>query len=402
MSSVFNTDKLQKIENGNIAISHVRYSTTGETNRRNVQPIYTQYRNGYISIAHNGNLTNYDELREYYENRGAIFHSTADSEVIAYAITEERLKESTIEKAVYQACLRFKGAYSLLVMSPQKLIAVRDPKGYRPLVIGKTDCGEIIFASESCALDAVGAVLVRDIAPGEIVTAHNNKMTSLQLPEEETSMCVFEFVYFSRPDSVLEGCSVHEAHLNAGKFLWSEETYKEHFDKENTVVIGVPDSGIDAAIGYSKASGLPYEIGFIKNKYIGRTFIEPKQKNRVKNVKLKLNIIKQTVRGKIVVVVDDSLVRGNTANHFIKLLFEAGAKEVHLRLSSPMYISPCYYGTDVAKGDELLANHYNRDLTQIASAIGATSVGYLSIDKVVQIAGTDKIGFCTECFKKCD
>lgn len=388
---VFNEENLNKLGLGNIAIGHVRYSTTGKPNRSNAQPLVVRHIKGPMSIAHNGNLINARELREKYELKGAIFHNTNDTEVISYAITEQRLIQPSIEKAVEQAMFKFKGAYSLVIMSPTKLIAARDPQGFRPLCMGSTTDGKVVFASETCALDSVGAEFVRNVEPGEIVAADKEGVKSIKTHcGQKTSMCVFEYVYFSRPDSVIQGVSVHSARLKAGEFLW-----KEH-PVDADVVVGVPDSGLDAALGFSRASGIPYGVGFVKNRYIGRTFIQPDQSQRSNSVRIKLNVIKDVVCGKRVVLIDDSIVRGTTSARIVGLIREAGAKEVHMRISSPPFTNPCYFGTDIDSKKNLIACKMSVD--KIAKEIGADSLGYLSVEGVKKIAEGADCGFCVGCF----
>lgn len=332
---VFNPDILKSLGDGNMALGHVRYSTKENQSRINAQPLVIRHVKGTMAVAHNGNLVNADHLREELELSGAIFHTNSDTEVIAYMITQARITSPSIEAAVEKAMERISGAYSLVIMSPQKLIAVRDPNGFRPLCIGERD-GDIIFASESCALDSIGARFVRDVEPGEIVIVDKSGMRSVKTHcnKCKSSFCVFEYIYFARPDSVIEGCSVHEARLNAGATL-----AKEH-PVDADVVVGVPDSGIDAAIGYAKQSGIPYGIGMIKNRYIGRTFIQPTQTQREDAVRIKLNVLSATVKDKRVVLVDDSIVRGTTCKRIVNLLREAGAKEIHMRISSPPSLTP--------------------------------------------------------------
>ncbi|MGN0621762.1 MAG: amidophosphoribosyltransferase [Porcipelethomonas sp.] len=388
---VFNDEQLKKLGTGNIAIGHVRYSTTGKSNRSNAQPLVVRHIKGPMAIAHNGNLINARELREKYELKGAIFHSTNDTEAISYAITEQRIMHPSIEKAVEQAMYKFKGAYSLVIMSPTKLIAARDPNGFRPLCMGKTENGAIVFSSETCALDSIGAKFVRDVEPGEIVVVDNGEVHSIKTHcGGKTSMCVFEYVYFARPDSVIEGAGVHQARLNAGKILWEEHPV------EADVVVGVPDSGLDAALGFSKASGIPYGVGFIKNRYVGRTFIQPTQSQRTNAVKIKLNVLKDVVSGKRVVLIDDSIVRGTTSARIVGLIREAGAKEVHMRISSPPFTNPCYFGTDIDSKENLIA--CKMPISEIAKKIGADSLGYLSVDGVKRIAEGANCNFCTGCF----
>lgn len=388
---VFNEENIKKLGMGNISVGHVRYSTTGKSNRSNAQPLVVRHIKGPLAIAHNGNLVNARELREKYELKGAIFHNTNDTEVISYAITEQRLVQPSIEKSVEQAMYKFKGAYSLVIMSPKKLIAVRDPQGFRPLCMGRTEDGSIVFASETCAFDSIGAEFVRNVEPGEIIVADANGVRSIKTHcGESSSMCVFEYVYFARPDSVIENVSVHNARLKAGEILW-----KEH-PVDADVVIGVPDSGLDAALGFSRASGIHYGVGFIKNRYVGRTFIQPTQSQRSNSVRIKLNVIKDVVRGKKVVLIDDSIVRGTTSARIVSLIKEAGAKEVHMRISSPPFTNPCYFGTDIDSKENLIACKMTVD--EIAREIGADSLGYLSVEGVKSIAEGAGCGFCTGCF----
>lgn len=392
VNDVFTAQRLEALGQGNMAVGHVRYGTTGATDRRNAQPIVVNHIKGSMALAHNGNLTNSFELREELELKGSIFHTTADTEVISYIITEERLKSGKIEEAVNRAMNRIKGAYSLIIMSPSKLIAARDEHGFRPLCYGKTPDGRYIIASESCALDAVGAEFIRDVRPGEIIVFSKNGIYSItdHCDKAERKMCVFEYVYFARPDSVIDGCGVHEARARAGEFL-----AKSH-PVEADVVIGVPDSGLDAAIGYSRQSGIPYGIGFIKNKYIGRTFISPGQASREDKVRIKLNPVPSVVKDKRVVVIDDSIVRGTTSARTLKLLRDAGAKEIHMRVSAPPFLNPCYYGTDIDSRENLIACSHS--VEEIAKIIGADTLGYLSVDEVKRIACGEDCGFCTACF----
>ena len=389
---VFNERVLGELGTGHMAIGHTRYSTTGGVSRINAQPLVVRHVKGTLAIAHNGNISNAAEIKQELELSGAIFHTTNDSEVISYVITKARLTEPSIEAAIEKAMYKLEGAYSMVVMSPRKLIAVRDPHGFRPLCLGKTEDGSIIFASESCALNTLGASYVRDVEPGEIVIAEDGKeLRSIRAhcggPQ---SFCVFEFVYFARPDSVIEGASVHAARLRAGELLW-----KEH-PVEADVVIGVPDSGLDAALGFAQASGIPYGVGFIKNRYIGRTFIQPSQGQRENSVRIKLNALSETVRGKRVVMIDDSIVRGTTSRNIVELLRGAGAKEVHVRISSPPFIRPCYFGTDIDSTENLIA--CKMSIPEITERIHADSLGYLSVEGVRQLARTHSCGFCTGCF----
>ena len=393
VNDVFTPDVLARLGGGSIAVGHVRYGTTGSGGRINAQPVVVNHFKGSMALAHNGNLTNAYELRREFEAKGSIFHTTSDTEVISYLITEERLKTGTIEDAVCRAMNRLEGAYSLVVMSPQKLIAARDENGFRPLCYGKTKDGTYYVASESCALDAVGAKLIRDLDPGEVLVFIDQGVRSIRnhCDEKPHTLCVFEYVYFARPDSVIEGASVHEARVKAGEILARE--HKVDAD----VVVGVPDSGLDAALGYARESGIPYSIGFIKNKYIGRTFIAPDKKSRVNGVKIKLNPISSEIKGKRVVLIDDSIVRGTTSGRIVKLLRDAGAKEVHMRVSAPPFVNPCYYGTDIDSRDNLIA--CRKSIEEIAEEIGVDSLGYLSVEGVKEIARVnEKSGFCTACF----
>ena len=392
VSEVFPPERLAALGPGNIAVGHVRYGTTGSDNKRNVQPILINHYKGRLALAHNGNLTNSHELRRELESRGSIFQTTTDSEVIAYIIVQERLKAPSIEDAVSAAMGKIKGAYSLVISSPSKLIAARDPHGFRPLCMGRLKDGSVVFASESCALDAIGASFERDVRPGEIVVADKNGVRSIETHCETvpSSLCVFEFIYFARPDSVIDGSSVHVARQRAGAFLALEHPVQAD------VVIGVPDSGLDAALGYSRQSGIPYGMGFIKNKYIGRTFISPTQTMRENEVNIKLNPVRSVVEGKRVVLIDDSIVRGTTCRRTIDLLRRAGAKEIHMRVSAPPFVSECYYGTDIDDKNKLIANHHT--VEEIAQIIGVDSLGYLSIQDVVKLADNTESGFCTACF----
>ncbi len=390
VTEVFTRDMLMKIEEGNMALGHCRYAPADMKSRSNAQPLLINHHKGSMSLACNGALTNAAELRDDLEAGGAIFHATADTEVIAYIITQERLKCGSIEDAVFNMMGIIKGAYSMVVMSPTKMIACRDPHGFRPLCMGHIG-EDIVFASESCALDAVGATFDRDIEAGEMVVVSKDGITSRKVEGAcHDGLCVFEFVYTARPDSVVDGASVHEARKRAGAFLALE--HPVHAD----VVIGVPDSGLDAALGYAQQSGIPYGIGFLKNKYIGRTFILPEQKQRQDAVRIKLNAIRSTVEGKRVVMVDDSIVRGTTSAHIVRLLREAGAKEVHVRLSSPPFTNVCYFGTDVSKRETLIAATHT--VEEIREIIGADSLGYLPLEACDKIASGSKCKFCKGCF----
>ena len=391
VNEVLSSEKLEALGQGNIAVAHVRYATTGADNLRNVQPLIINHHKGSMALAHNGNLTNAFELRTALEQRGSIFHTSTDSEVIAYVIVGQRLCCGSIESAVCAAMDVIHGAYSLVVSSPTKLIAARDPHGFRPLCLGRRADGSVVAASESCALDAVGAAFLRDVEPGEVVMVDENGLHSdrSHCGRSRRSLCVFEYIYFARPDSVLDGKSVCLARQRAGEFLAQEHPV------EADVVVGVPDSGLDAAIGYARASGIPYAIGLTKNKYVGRTFIAPTQSERETGVNLKLNPIRSVIEGKRVVLIDDSIVRGTTCRRTVELLRRAGAKEVHMRISAPPFIAPCFYGTDIDSADGLIANHHT--VPEIAKLIGADSLGYLSLEHAGLLTGEDS-GFCMACF----
>lgn len=389
VSDVFSSDTLKKLGAGSMAIGHVRYSTTGGNNRTNVQPIEVHHIKGSLAIAHNGNLTNAMKLREDMELTGSIFHTTSDTETIAYTIVKERLTTSSIESAVEVALHKMEGAYSLIVMSATKLIAARDRRGMRPLCYGVTEDGSYVVASESCALNAVGAKFVRDILPGEILVFSKDGIQSIttHCNRAENALCVFEYIYFARSDSNIDGVSVQAARLKAGRCL-----AKSH-PVDADIVIGVPDSGLDAALGFAEESGIPYGIGFVKNKYIGRTFISPTQSARENQVRIKLNPIESAVNGKRVVLIDDSIVRGTTSARIVKLLRDAGAKEVHMRISAPPFLNPCYYGTDVDTKENLIAN--NHSVEEIAEIIGVDSLGYLNLEDAANLA---EGSHCLACF----
>lgn len=390
VSEVFSKETLAHLSEGNMAVGHVRYGTTGKNTRNNCQPIEVNHQKGKMALAHNGNLSNALELRDKLELSGAIFHTTSDTETIAYVITRERLKASSIEDAVSRAMDSLEGAYSLVLMSSAKLIAARDPHGFRPLCYGKTADGSYVVASESCALSAVGATFIRDVLPGEIIVFSEGNVESRteHCGKEKKSTCIFEYIYFARPDSTIDGVSVSLSRGKAGELL------AESYPVDADIVIGVPDSGIEAALGYAKASGIPYGIGLIKNKYIGRTFISPGQNERMDQVRIKLSPVKDVIKGKRVVLIDDSIVRGTTSKRIVKLLRDAGAKEIHMRISAPSFLHPCYYGTDIDSEENLIACHHSTE--EIKKIIGADSLGYLPLEKLNRIIeGTQ---FCAACF----
>ena len=388
VNEVFNPENLEKLK-GNIGVGHVRYSTAGSSVRENAQPLVLNYVKGTLGMAHNGNLLNAVELREELSYTGAIFQTTIDSEVIAYLIARERLKVGTVEEAVKNAMLKIKGAYSLVVMSPRKLIGARDPFGFKPLCIGKRD-NTYFLSSETCALDTVGAEFVRDVLPGEVVTITSKGIESdTSLCQKNTARCIFEYIYFAGPDSKIDGMGVYESRINAGRIL--AKTHPVDAD----LVVGVPESGNPAALGFSLESGIPYGNAFIKNNYVGRTFIKPKQAQRESSVKVKLNVLKEAVAGKRVVMIDDSIVRGTTSARIVSLLKNSGAKEVHVRISSPPFKHPCYFGTDIPSEDQLIAT--GKTVDEICKIIGADSLGYLEVDRLSEMicGGT---GFCDACF----
>ena len=390
VNEVFSKDNLDTLH-GDIGVGHVRYSTAGESTRENAQPMVINYVKGTLGLAHNGNLINANELRQYLSETGAIFQSTIDTEPIAYLIARERLHTATVEEAVNKACEKLKGAFSLVVMSPRKLIAARDPYGFKPLVIGKRG-KSYIFTSETAALDTIGAEFVRDVRPGETVWVKSDGVLhsdmSRALPEEKQARCIFEYIYFARLDSYIDGISVYDARIKAGRFLAQDSPV------DADLVVGVPESGNAAAMGYALESGIPYGTAFVKNSYVGRTFIKPGQKSRESSVSVKLNVLREAVAGKRVIMIDDSIVRGTTSDRIVGMLKEAGAKEVHVRISSPPFLWPCYFGTDIPVREQLIA--YNRSVEDIRKIIGADSLAYLGIDRLEQMV--DGLSICKGCF----
>ena len=393
VDDVFSHEKLSSLGLGNMAIGHVRYGTMGTKERVNAEPIVVNHIKGRLAIATSGKLSNALELKRELELQGMIFHTASDAEIVSYVITKERITSASIEEAVCKAMNRFEGGLSMLIMSPQKIIAARDKYGFHPMSYGKRENSQYVIATETCALDTVGATFIRELEPGEIIVFSNEGVKSIKehcnkVPE---ALCIFEYIYTSRPDSHIAGYSVHNARKRAGALL-----AKAH-PVEADVVVGVPDSGLDAAIGYAEESGIPYGIGLIKNKYIGRTFIAPGQNVREDKVKIKLNPISATIKGKRVVIVDDSIVRGTTCAKLVRLLKNAGASEVHLRSSAPAFLNPCYYGTDVDSRDSLIAcNHTVEEITKIT---GADSLGYLRLEDVTKLAPDSTCGgYCTACF----
>ncbi len=393
VNDVFTPGAMKHLGTGKMAVGHVRYGTLQTKDKVNTEPFVVNHIKGKLAVVTNSSLVNYVELRQKLELQGAIFHSSCDAEVISYVITQERLKCGSIEEALNRAMSSFKGAYSLIIMSSQKLIAARDEMGMHPLCYGLRGENEYVIASESCALDAVGATFVRDIEPGEILVFSKEGIKSIKdhCNKQPERLCVFEYLYTARPDSVIRNCAVQAARKRAGAYL-----AKAH-PVEADVVVGVPDSGLEAAIGYSEESGIPYGIGLIKNKYIGRTFIAPGQNVREDKVRIKLNPVSNTVKGKRIVLVDDSIVRGTTCARIVKLLRDAGAKEIHLRSSAPKFLNPCYYGTDIESKDVLIAcNHTTEEMKKI---FGVDSLGFLRIEDVTKLGeGGDCKGYCTACF----
>ncbi len=382
-------DNILEEMKGTISVGHVRYSTTGASLLQNAQPLVLKYKKGTMVLAHNGNIANASEMREQLESSGAIFQTTIDSEVLAYMIAKERLNCKSIQDAVYNLMPQIKGSCSLVVMSPKKLIAGRDIYGLRPLCIGMIK-NSYIISSETAALNAVGAKYLRDVEPGEIIYIDKDGLHSMQLPNCNRKMCIFEYIYFARPDSVIENVDVYESRKEAGRIL------AKQYPVIADMVIGVPDSGIVAAIGYSEQSQIPYGEGFVKNRYIGRTFIKPNQSERELAVRLKLNVLKENVKGKRIVMIDDSIVRGTTSANIVSLLKEAGAKEVHMRVCSPPFMHPCYFGTDIPDSDNLIA--CNHTIDEIKNIIGVDSLGYLDVNNLKDIVKQRNGEFCSACF----
>ncbi|AUG57187.1 amidophosphoribosyltransferase [Acetivibrio saccincola] len=388
---IFTEKILNKLE-GNVSIGHVRYSTAKENIRENSQPMVIKYKNGKLALAHNGNLVNSNEIREKFEEEGVIFQSTIDSELILNLISRHRVTSSGIEEAIIKTMQEIKGSYALIMLSPRKLIGVRDPLGIRPLCIGMTEDGSHVLSSESCALDAVGARFLRDVNPGEIVVITEEGLNSIQTKvPNESKLCIFEHIYFARPDSYIDGASVYRARIEAGRRLAIEHPV------DADLVIGVPDSGLTAALGFSQQSGIPYGMGILKNRYVGRTFIQPEEGQREKFVKIKLNAIKDVVNGKRLVMVDDSIVRGTTSRRIVEMLKEAGATEVHMRVSSPPVKYPCFFGIDISNSSQLIAAKYSTE--EICKMVGADSLGYLSVEGLLKTPLGSKTGFCSACFE---
>jgi len=387
---VFDERTLQSLQ-GNMAIGHVRYSSHSESSAINAQPLAVTHINGSMAIACNGTLVNGAKLRHDAELSGAIFQTTNDTEVIAYMLVRERLGTPLMEQAVKNIMSYVAGAYSMVIISGSKLIAARDPFGFKPLCMGMLG-SSVVFASESCAFDAIGARFARDVEPGEIIVAENGSVTSAMRSEWQarSSLCVFEFVYFARPDSVIDGLSVEHVRQEFGKYLAMRDNVK------GDIVIGVPDSGLSAALGYSKQAGIPYGVGLVKNRYIGRTFIQNTQSQREKSVSIKLNALSAEVKGKRVIMVDDSIVRGTTCAHIVSILRQAGASEVHMRVSSRPFLHRCYYGTDIPREQDLIA--HNHTVEQIAEMINVDTLMYLDERDLRHAMSGLRIGYCDACF----
>jgi len=386
---IFNEVVLNHLK-GKAAIGHVRYSTTGASLRENAQPLVVKYRNGQMALAHNGNLVNAAEIREKMEENGAIFQTSSDSEVIASLISRYRIISKNIEEAIQKVMREVKGAYALTILTPKRLVGARDPLGIRPLCIGKID-NSYVLASESCAFDAIGAEFIRDVNPGEIVLIGEDGISSIQTNGcAESQLCIFEFVYFARPDSYVDGASVHQARIEAGKQLAIEHPV------DADLVIGAPDSGITAAMGYSEESGIPHGQGLIKNRYVGRTFIQPEQEQREMGVRIKFNAMRNAIKGKRVIMVDDSIVRGTTTKRIVQMLKNAGAKEVHMRISSPPIKFPCFFGIDTSSRKQLVASTHS--VEEIRCMIGANSLGYLSLEGLRKTPIGIQCGLCDACF----
>ncbi len=388
VSEVFNEEKIASLP-GSMAIGHVRYSTTGGGGIENVQPFLFRHNTGDFALAHNGNLVNSVQLRKYLEDRGSLFQSSSDSEILAHLIKKDAAdRHEPRILAITEALNMIEGAFAFLIMTKNRIYACRDKYGLRPLSIGRLGDGYVL-SSETCAFDAIGAEFIRDMEPGEIVTVDGHGIRSRRYSEyRRNAMCAMEYIYFARPDSDIEGCNVHSFRKETGRLLWNEAP------ADADIVVGVPDSSLSAAMGYSEASGLPYEMGLIKNKYIGRTFIYPSQSMREKGVRMKLSAVKTIVKGKKVALIDDSVVRGTTSRRIVTMLREAGAREVHLRIASPMIKSPCFYGVDISTYEELLCAH--KSVSEVTETIGADSVAFLSEEALFRAGGRSDL--CLACF----
>lgn len=390
LTDVFNESTIRSLS-GRMAIGHVRYGKHCDLGLINAQPFRIRHMNGELAVAFNGTLTNTTQLRAEIEMRGGIFQTTVDAETIAYTIVHERMRAGSLQEAMLSVMSLLRGAYSIVLIAGNQLIALRDPNGFRPLCMGRLPCGSVVFASESCALDAIGAHFERDVLPGEMIVVEQDEVRSIQSGiASRQSLCVFEYIYFARPDSVIDGVSVDKARQNAGRVLARRN--KNSAD----VVVGVPDSGLSSAMGFATESGIPYSMGIVKNRYVGRTFIQPYQKQRERSVHLKLNAMRSCVEGKRVILVDDSIVRGTTCAKLVNMLREAGASEVHLRIASPPFRFTCHYGTDIACTEDLVA--YNRTIEQIAEISGADSLDFLPVEAIPEVVEGLTCGFCQACF----
>lgn len=388
VAEVFDEQTLTNLSGGKAAIGHVRYTTARDRMYANAQPLVTKFKGGSMALAHDGKLVNADSIRKDLEQTGTIFQTNLDIEVIANLIAKNI--DLGLEEALKKLMGIVKGAYSLMIMTEDKLIAIRDPLGIRPLALGILDDSYVV-ASESCAFDTIGADFIRDVKPGEILIIDEDGLTSIQTPVPlDSALCIFEFVYYARTDSTIDGISVYMARKRAGARLASEHPV------EADLVIGVPDSGTTAAIGYAEASEIPYGEGFIKNRYVGRTFIKSSQHIREQGVRIKINALRRIVKGKRLVVIDDSIVRGTTSKKIVEMLRLAGAKEVHMRISSPPVRFPCYYGIDIETSDQLIG--HSNDVDEICKIIGADSLGYLSLEGLAKTVEGSGCGFCMGCF----
>ncbi|MBR6403051.1 MAG: amidophosphoribosyltransferase [Eubacterium sp.] len=401
VSEVFHKEDLQKLE-GNIGVGHVRYSTTGGSRVENAQPIAMNYIKGSLALVHNGNIVNASELKNEQMYRGLAHYTTSDSEVLAYEIIGERVKAGTIEEAIKNAASKLRGGYAVVVMSPRKLVGIRDPFGIKPLILGRKPASSentskeefdesytYILASESTAITSVGGEIIRDIEPGEIISITKDGIASDRgLCQVKRAHCIFEYIYFARNDSVMDGIEIHDARVNAGKAL----ARKSRVDAD--IVVGVPDSGLAAAEGYALESGIPFALAFHKNSYIGRSFIKPTDEERRTAVHMKLSVLGNVVKDKNIVIIDDSIVRGTTMKQLIEMLRKAGAKAVHVRISSPPFLYPCYYGTDVPTAKQLIASHHSSE--EVCKSVGADSLEYLSVEDFKTMVGD--LPLCTACF----
>ena len=389
VQEVFNNLILNELQ-GNAAVGHVRYTTAGSSSRENAQPLVSRYQKGTFALAHNGNLVDIKKKRHELEQQGAIFQTNNDSEIIAHLMAKERIQTDSTAEAMLKLMDEISGAYSIVIMTPKRMVVARDPQGFKPLCMGKIK-NSYVFASETCALDSIGAEFIRDVIPGEVIVVDKDGIHSYtDKCGQKSALCIFEYIYFARPDSIIDGASVYRARTRAGKYLAQESPV------DADVVIGVPDSGLNAALGYAEESGIPYGTGFIKNRYIGRTFIQPTQEEREMALKIKLNAMHDVVNGKRVIMVDDSIVRGTTSGRIVKLLRDAGATEVHVRISAPPFLNPCYFGTDIDSRENLIACKMSVD--EICEHIGADSLAYLSIDAMKKLAKESSCGNCDACF----